>query len=79
MRKFFWIVTSLVFLSLDLVGFSIVPAYGIPAFARKYQTSCATCHVAFPKLNAFGESYRRNGFQFPEGTDLEYIKGLFLR
>lgn len=46
----------------------------IPAFARKYKTSCATCHTSFPRLTAFGESFRRNGFQFPEGTDLEYIK-----
>jgi hypothetical protein len=48
--------------------------YAIPAFARKYQTSCATCHVGFPKLNAFGEAFRRNGYQFPAGTDPEFIK-----
>lgn len=49
-------------------------AYSIPAFARKYKTSCATCHTGFPKLNAFGESFRRNGYQFPGGTDQEFIK-----
>ena len=37
-------------------------AYSLPAFARKYKTSCATCHVGFPKLNAFGEAFRRNGY-----------------
>ena len=41
----------------------------IPAFSRKYKTSCATCHVAFPKLTAFGEAFRRNGYQFPDGGD----------
>jgi hypothetical protein len=46
----------------------------IPAFARKYNTSCATCHVGFPKLNAFGEAFRRNGYQFPGHTDAEFIK-----
>jgi len=46
----------------------------IPAFARKYATSCQTCHNGFPKLNAFGEAFRRNGFQFPAGTDPEMIK-----
>ena len=46
----------------------------IPAFARKYKTSCATCHVGFPKLNAFGEAFRRNGYQFPGHTDAEFIK-----
>jgi hypothetical protein len=50
------------------------PAYSIPAFARKYKTSCATCHNGFPKLNAFGEAFRRNGYQFPAGTDPEFIK-----
>jgi hypothetical protein len=49
-------------------------SYSIPAFARKYKTSCATCHNGFPKLNAFGEAFRRNGYQFPAGTDPQYIK-----
>ncbi len=54
----------------------IVPDQGfaIPAFARKYKTSCATCHNGFPKLNAFGEAFRRNGYQFPGGTDAEFTK-----
>ena len=51
-----------------------VPSYSIPAFARKYKTSCMTCHNGFPKLNAFGEAFRRNGYQFPAGTDPEVIK-----
>ena len=49
-------------------------SYSIPAFARKYKTSCQTCHNGFPKLNAFGEAFRRSGYQFPGGTDPEYIK-----
>jgi len=40
-----------------------------PAFARKYRTSCGTCHVSFPKLNAFGEAYRLNGYQVPGGDE----------
>ena len=49
-------------------------SYSIPSFSRKYKTSCVTCHIAFPKLNAFGEAFRRNGYQFPDGTDLENTK-----
>jgi hypothetical protein len=49
-------------------------AYSIPAFARKYKTSCMTCHNGFPKLNAFGEAFRRNGYQFPAGADPEAVK-----
>ena len=49
-------------------------SYAIPAFARKYKTSCATCHNGFPKLTSFGEAFRRNGYQFPGGTDPEFVK-----
>jgi len=49
-------------------------SHSVPSFSRKYKTSCATCHVAFPKLNAFGEAFRRNGYQFPDGGDAEATK-----
>ena len=49
-------------------------SHSIPAFARKYKTSCQTCHVAFPKLNAFGEAFRRNGYQFPDAGDAAATK-----
>jgi hypothetical protein len=41
-------------------------ADAIPAFARKYGTSCQTCHVAYPKLNSFGEAFRLNGYRYPQ-------------
>jgi hypothetical protein len=67
------------FLSASLLAVSLIPliageSYGIPAFARKYRTSCQTCHNGFPKLTAFGDAFRRNGYQFPGGTDPEYVK-----
>jgi hypothetical protein len=46
----------------------------IPAFARKYETSCATCHYAFPKLNAFGRAFRWLGYKFPGNQDDQMIK-----
>ncbi len=42
----------------------------IPAFARKYRTSCSTCHTAAPKLNVLGEAFRLNGYRFPENDAL---------
>jgi hypothetical protein len=36
-----------------------------PGFARRYNVSCVMCHVAFPKLNDFGQDYAGNGYQFP--------------
>ena len=40
-------------------------ASAVPSFARKYQTSCLTCHTVYPVLNPFGEAFRRNGYRFP--------------
>ncbi len=48
-------------------------AYAIPAFARKYQTSCSTCHNNFPELNDFGEAFKKSGFKFPK-DDEQFIK-----
>jgi len=50
-----------------LVGVS--PASALPVFARKYQTSCTTCHAIFPKLNPFGEAFRLNGYRMPKETE----------
>lgn len=54
-----------------IIFFSILPTKteAIPAFARKYDTSCVTCHVGYPKLTPFGEVYRLNGFQMPEDEE----------
>ncbi len=30
----------------------------MPGFARQYEMSCNVCHSAYPRLNAFGESFR---------------------
>jgi len=53
-------------------SFCLIPdtASAIPAFARKYQVACTTCHTAFPQLNGFGEAFAGNGYQLP-GEDLK--------
>jgi hypothetical protein len=55
------------------VGFSllaVVPSgKAIPAFSRKYGTSCTTCHNNYPELNDFGEAFKKNGFKFPTDDD----------
>ena len=48
-------------------------SYAIPPFARKYQTSCQTCHLDFPKLNDFGKAFKDAGFKFP-ADDETYLK-----
>ena len=50
-----------------LAGISASIAWSIPVFSRKYQTSCSTCHYAFPQLNAFGKAFQANGYRYPGG------------
>jgi hypothetical protein len=59
------------FLLLAMAFSCLVPARAnaIPAFARKYQTSCQTCHVIFPKLNPYGAAFRLNGYHLPAETE----------
>jgi hypothetical protein len=49
-------------------------ASAVPAFARKYGTSCYTCHSGFPNRNAFGEAFKNNGYRWPGGEDEEKAK-----
>ena len=46
----------------------------IPNWARKYGTSCYTCHSGFPTRNAFGEAFKANGFRWPSGEDADHSK-----
>lgn len=56
---------------LGLISTMSNEAAGIPAWARKYNTSCATCHEAMPRLNAVGDAFRMNGYRFPDDM---YVK-----
>ena len=66
----------------SIASLCIVPAamfwsqdsQAIPAFARKYQTSCYTCHSGFVTRNSFGEAFRNNGYRWPGGDDEEFTK-----
>src|SRR5262245_18955287 len=44
---------------------SSLPASALPIFARRYATSCTTCHAIIPKLNPFGIAFRNNGYRLP--------------
>ncbi len=43
------------------LGF-VVTMDAMPAFARKYQLSCKTCHSPFPRLKPYGDEFAANGF-----------------
>lgn len=45
----------------------------IPAFARKYQLSCQTCHNPAPRLKPFGDEFAGNGFKMTDQTAPRYF------
>ena len=66
------LVMMLALVMADLL-FGAARASAIPAFARRYETACTTCHVLPPKLNAFGVAFKNNGYRIP-GDDEKFIK-----
>lgn len=61
-------------LTVILTILSIAPSgKAIPAFSRKYQTSCTTCHNNYPELNDFGLAFKKRGFKFPT-DDETFVK-----
>src|ERR1700681_1662101 len=53
------------------VMLALVPkTSAIPAFSRKYGTSCTTCHNNYPELNDFGLAFKKNGFKFPKDDEV---------
>ncbi len=67
-HRFFFVVVGL-FIAVLMTE----QAAAIPAFSRRYKTSCSTCHYAFPMLNAFGQAFLNNGYRYP-GVDEDYVK-----
>jgi len=65
-RKIIMFLATVIFF---IVTIMIQDSQAIPAFARKYKISCNTCHVAVPKLKAYGEDFAGNGFKLPDGEE----------
>jgi len=53
-------------LALLLLSVAAGSAQAIPAFARKYDMSCMTCHTPFPRLKPYGQEFAGNGFQLAD-------------
>lgn len=69
-------ISRVLFPVLALSFILIIPAdlLGIPAFARKYQMSCTTCHSpAMPRIKAFGEEFAGLGFRMKETEAPRYF------
>src|SRR6202790_3843624 len=67
----FTFLAGMMFVGMLLV--SVPSGKAIPAFSRKYQTSCTTCHNNYPELNDFGLAFKKNGFKFPK-DDETFVK-----
>jgi hypothetical protein len=77
-RKELFLLVALAALLLDLF-MSAAPAQAVPAFGRKYDLSCNSCHTREPRLNSFGQRFQENGYQMPGtedgGTTLKNLFG----
>jgi hypothetical protein len=80
MKNEFWV--NKIFINRDLIPAVIVvtlfmislllttgKAHAIPAFGRKYDMTCNSCHTREPRLNPFGQRFQENGYQLPETED----------
>lgn len=70
------ILAGLCIVILGLSGYFVgmKDADAIPAFARKYQANCALCHTNEPRLTAFGQQFKANGYQMPGSEDGDSAK-----
>lgn len=61
------VITTFVALFIGLIWFNSASA--VPAFARKYDKQCSSCHTAFPQLNQIGRKFKEAGYQFQSDAD----------
>lgn len=57
-------------LAVAMIFLPSAPASAIPAFAKKWGYSCASCHNAWPMLNAFGRRFKENGYKVDRDQEL---------
>lgn len=61
------------FVGLVCFLFMFCETKAIPAFARKYQLSCQTCHNPAPRLKPFGDEFAGNAFRMPDQDAPRYF------
>ena len=66
-RKISWIIPAVTpaLITLTLAMLSPKSSQAIPAFARKYNVKCYTCHMIPPALNKTGYMFKRLGYRMP--------------
>lgn len=74
-----WVVAVLLVFTVAVGYETVFPreAQAIPAFARKFNVACNTCHEpSFPKLNDFGNKFRDQGYQMGTSGDMPTDSGI---
>ena len=63
----------LIILAIIITAIAASDIFAIPAFARKYNMTCKTCHSPFPSLKAYGNEFAGNGFQLQDQDAPRYF------
>lgn len=63
----------LIILAIIITAIAASDIFAIPAFARKYNMTCKTCHSPFPSLKAYGNEFAGNGFQLKDQDAPRYF------
>jgi len=63
----------LILLAIIITAIAASDIFAIPAFARKYNMTCKTCHSPFPKLKPYGDEFAGNGFQLKDQDAPRYF------
>lgn len=72
-------ISIVIFALFVCAAFFAQSANAIPAFARRYEAPCSTCHVAWSLLNETGRDFKVNGFKFSPDDEPENIISDFLK
>lgn len=75
MRKFYSSIVAATILAMAATVIALIQndeLFAIPAFARKYNMSCTTCHAPFPLLKDYGDEFAGNGFVFKDKEATRY-------
>ncbi len=57
----------------SIFAIDVLSVQAMPAFARKYNAPCSSCHTTFPKLNEAGIAFRQRGFRMEDEGPGEHV------
>jgi hypothetical protein len=62
-----WVALFAIALIVLILALAFAPrsASATPIFAQRYGFKCSVCHTVVPELNAYGDQFRRAGFNIP--------------